>query len=124
MSAWPVETITDSDRLYMRVHRGWYKRDGTVGAGAFQDRDGGMSTDWAKYATPGETRSRHKSPLDNAIVAFIVGDVRVIPGQTVAHSPLPDNRAHTDVLGEKDEEARVRLRRIATTVLPLSRVAL
>lgn len=121
MSAWAVEAVPDSDHLYMCVHRTWVKPNGTVSVGAFKNHGHGMSTDWSKYATPEETRSRHKSPLDNAVVAFLVGDVRIIPGQGVEHSPLPENRAHTDITGDKDEEARVRLRRIATTSIPLSR---
>jgi methyl coenzyme M reductase subunit D len=45
--------------------------------------------------------------------------VRSIP-QVVSHTPiqdcpeLPDNRAHTDVIGEKTVEVRVKLGRIVT----------
>ena len=56
-----------------------------------------------------------------------VGQVRAIPGQTVRHSPLfdhpdlPDNRAHSDVLGSRmqNPEVRVLFGRIATIVLRL-----
>ena len=49
-----------------------------------------------------------------------VGEVRGIPGQSVDHSPLAENRAHTDVRGEKNEEVRLLLRRAAAVVVPLS----
>jgi hypothetical protein len=55
----------------------------------------------------------------NAVIAMGVGEVRRIPGQSVKHTPQQENRAHSDVFGEKDEEARVQLNRIATMVLPL-----
>lgn len=48
-----------------------------------------------------------------------VGEVRGIPEQIVKHTPdLEDNnRAHTDVFGEKDEEVRVLFGRI-TKLIP------
>lgn len=103
----------------MGVHKTWLKPDGTLATGAFQNRGGAMSTDWSKYATPEETRQRRRTPADNAVVSMNVGKVRAVPGQSVTHTPLPENRAHTDVLGEKDEEARVLLRRASTIVLGL-----
>ncbi|HKG24248.1 MAG TPA: hypothetical protein VKB09_01305 [Thermomicrobiales bacterium] len=88
---WPVEDIPDTDTLYMRVHRQWL-RDGNVLPGCFQNRPdeatGAMSTDWAKYATPNETRQRAKRPEMNAVIALNVGQVRAIPEQRVVHSPV------------------------------------
>jgi len=121
LSRWPVEYIPNEDSLYMRVHRTWFKPNGQISPGAFQNRGDGMSTDWSKYSTPEETRLRaRKAPGDNAVVAMVVKDVRAVPGQQVEHTPLPQNQAHTDVRGEKDEEARVLIGRIAAVTLPLS----
>jgi hypothetical protein len=122
MIEWPKEDIPDTDFLYMRVHEMW-RRNGSVSPGAFKNHGRGMSTDWSEYATPVETRARAKiAPEKNAVVKMNVGDVCSVPGQTVEHTPdeVNDNRAHTDVLGEKDEEARVKLRRISTVVLSWS----
>jgi hypothetical protein len=82
-----------------------------------------MSTDWGKYATPEETRVCARTDPDKyAVLQMNVGAVRSVPGQTVEHTPdeANNNRAHTDVVGEKDEEARVKLRRIASVVLAWS----
>jgi hypothetical protein len=51
-----------------------------------------------------------------------VDEVRRIPGQVVQHSPLPENRAHTDVIGnkKKDPEVRVKFTRISHIVISLS----
>lgn len=119
LGGWPVEVIPDCDRLYMRVHQTWFKRTGEIGTGAFQIHGGGMSTDWCKYSTPRQTRERARTPRENAIVEMVVADVRAVPGQGVEHRPQPENRAHTDVIGQKDEEARVLLRRISKLVLSL-----
>ncbi|MEI6085764.1 MAG: hypothetical protein WCS70_15880 [Verrucomicrobiota bacterium] len=41
------------------------------------------------------------------------GDVRAVPSLLVEHDPLPENRSHAAVYGEKDTEVRVKLGRIA-----------
>lgn len=115
---WPIEEIPNRDALFMRVHDTWFKPGGAIAPGAFQKRDGGMSTDWSQYSTPEQTRQRGRTPRDNAVVEMNVGRIRTIPGQRVEHRPFPDNRAHTDVLGEDDEEVRTVLRRFAEIVLP------
>ncbi len=61
---------------------------------------GGMSTDWEKYATAEQCRNRAKIPADNAVIRMNAGRIRQIPGQTVEHAPLPENRAHTEVYGD------------------------
>jgi hypothetical protein len=81
-----------------------------------------MSTDWAKYSTPEETRHRARLPNDNGIVRMKAGDVRGVPLQ-VAHTPelgrtgLQPNRAHTDVVGEKTTEVRLKLFRLCEWVI-------
>jgi len=117
VAGWPVEQIPGEDTLYMRVHDA-HRKPGTheISVGAFVNRSTGMSTDWAKYSTPQETRDRAKKNLErNAVVSFVVAEVRGIPEQQVEHTPDPDddNRAHTEVLGPKSEEVRVQLRRLA-----------
>jgi hypothetical protein len=131
VTPWAVEDIPDGDTLYMRGHRQFLKPDGSLSAACFRNRpddSGGMSTDWERYSTPEDTRNRARGPMDNAVIALNVGQVRMIPDQVVQHSPvfghpdLPDNRAHTDILGSKehDPEVRRRFQRIAIIVLSLS----
>lgn len=123
---WPVEDIPDTDRIFMRIHETHVKpKDGSISTGAFVDRGDAMSTDWEKYRIPQQTRDAAKKPEKNGVVAMNVGKVRKIesPRQEVEHTPLhghkeiPDNRAHTDVRGEKTEEVRLKLRRIATWMI-------
>lgn len=116
---WPAEQIPDLAQLFMRVHKTW-SRNGSVSLSAFKNHANGMSTDWEKYSTAHQTRSRAKNPGVNAVVSLDVGSVRNIPGQSVQHTPDREfnNRAHTDVFGEKNEEIRIMLRRLAEIVIP------
>lgn len=106
---WESEEIPNTDLLFMRVHRTYLDADGTPLPGAFRDHNGGMSTDWNKYSTALETLNRARDPSVNAVISMNVGDVREIPRQVVQHSPLQENRAHTDVIGEKKTDAEVRV---------------
>ncbi len=99
-TSWEIEHIPDEDLLYMRVHK-TYCRDSKLAPIAFRDHEGGMSTDWSRYARPEQTRDRAKDPSKNAVVSMGVERVRAIQGLQVVHSPLHDNRAHTNVIGEK-----------------------
>jgi hypothetical protein len=119
---WPSESIPDEDLLYRWVHRQWFsKRHGGISPTFFKNaRDpqtgqGGMSTDWSRYSTPEESRQRAREPAVNGVVELSVTDVRGIPEQTVVHTPIqnhpdpgiPDNRAHTDVIGPKEEDPEI-----------------
>lgn len=81
-----------------------------------------MSTDWSKYSTPGEAQQRARVPEDNGVVSLSVAAVREEAMQRVQHSPLEDNRAHTDVIGDKGKgtRARLMLRRIARWEIPVT----
>ena len=121
VSSWPTEEIPDNDYLWMRVHK-MRVPSGEIRPNAFQNRPttkDGMSTDWEKYATPEATRNRGNIPKDNAVISLRVGEVRKIPDQTVVHTPITSNRAHTDVFGDKHPETRVLLTRICKIVIPL-----
>lgn len=120
---WVSEPIPDEDLLYMRVHKTWFDSDGSIITGVLKnmptDQDG-MSTDWQKYSRPQETRLRARKPQDNAVIQMVVGKVREIPNQIVVHTPdhANNNRAHTDVFGEKkDPEIRIKFSRICEVVL-------
>ena len=124
---WDSEDISDDNFLFMRVHRQLLGDSGTsVNPGAFRNRPtekDGMSTDWQKYSTAVETRNRARTPRDNAVIQLQVGAVRRLNGQTVVHTPdiARLNRAHTDVIGEKNPEIRLKFCRLHTVVIPLER---
>ena len=123
---WESEAIPDTARLFMRVHRQNIDENGKLKPGAFRNLPkelpgSGMSTDWEKYTTPDETQQRARTPADNAVIQLLCGDIRNIPGQTVVHTPNRElnNRAHTDVFGEKTPEVRLKLMAIYQMVIPL-----
>lgn len=116
MSDWPIEEIPDKDSLYRGVHRQHLIGD-TIEPGAF--RDDRMSVDWERYSTPQEARGRRKKPGDNAVVQLIAGRVRSLPSQHVEHTPIAENRSHSEVIGEKTPRVRIALARICILVIPL-----
>jgi hypothetical protein len=122
--SWPREDIPAEDHLWMRVHKNDMENE-EIFPGAFRNRPkdtGGMSTDWDKYRTAEDTRNDGRVPPENyAVIRLNVGEVRKIPDQTVVHTPDIErqNRAHTDVFGQKHPEARVLLIRAAKIVIHL-----
>ena len=110
---WQKEDIPNEDDLYMRVHRG-FVRNGVPAPGVFRDHGKGMSTDWEKYSTPEQTKNRAKKPDENGVVRMNAGKVRSIPLE-VDHAPVTDNRAHTEVIGDKKAPmVRVKLSRLVS----------
>lgn len=109
---WEVENIPDGDFLFFRVHKS-YVPDGELIPGVFQDRGGGMSTDWDKYSTASESRNRAKVPNDNGIIKLNVAGIRSLEKLTVVHEPENKNRSHSEVFGEKTTEVRLKLKRLA-----------
>jgi hypothetical protein len=109
---WPPEQIPVHAKLYMRAHK-VFLYNGELAPGVFRDHQGGMSTEWDKYSTPDEVRARCKKPLENGIIEMTAGDVIGIP-LTVSHTPDVERRVrgHTDVVGEKTPEVRLKLLRI------------
>ena len=75
-----------------------------------------MSTNWRKYCTTAaEARSLARVPTDNGVVSLSVLTLRAVP-LTVNHSPdeAISDRSHTDVMGEKSTEVRVKLLGLCT----------
>ena len=125
MEEFPKEQIPDEHDLFMRIHFKHFK-DGDISPIAFRNHDGGMSTNWSNYADALLTKEHaallhNKDPNNYGVVELSVGGVRDIPNQEVDHDPLPDNRAHTNVLGEKDEEARLKLNELSNWAIPINR---
>lgn len=118
IAPWEVEVIPDQDILFMRIHRVWFPH-GVLNTTAFKNMPeptDGMSTDWNKYSSARDTRRRiqRNSPVDYAVIQLAVGKIRELPGQSVVHSPTIDNRAHTEVFGDKKlPEVRIKLGRLA-----------
>lgn len=108
-----IENIPDAGQLFMRVHKNFCIDGQSILPGVFRDHEGTMSTDWSKYSIAEQTKSRGRIPEDNGVIVLSsVGDIRKKQPLMVNHSPIyPSNRAHTDVVGDKDEEVRIHLKR-------------
>jgi len=119
VSPWPRENIPYNDRLFMRVHQNLLPKSGELVPTAFRDQGEGMSTDWEKYSPPHDTKQRASKPSENGVIQMQAGLVEEIETLAVEHRPIADNRAHTDVLGEKTVEVRFRLSRVSQWVLPI-----
>lgn len=123
---WESEYIPDESNTYMRAH-GQYFRGKILQPGVFRKRDGGMSVDWEKYATPEETRERtNGDPLASAVIRLPVVGIRDINQLDIKHTPdhtpeLP-NRAHSDVLGIPD--GGVELTETRASLLDISKVVI
>jgi hypothetical protein len=126
--AWAAEPIPDEHHLYMRVHRTQLDSDGEPYPHAFKNQPtsaDGMSTDWDWYATPADTQNggRH-SATEYAVIALSVIATRAIPSQSVVHKPIPTNRAHTEVFGDKKStEVRERFMQIYQMIVRLGTLA-
>jgi len=117
-SFWQIEVIPKKDYLFQRVHKNLIF-NGNLSIGlVFKNHGAGMSTDWSKYSTPQKTKKRvkkletPKDPANYGVINMNVKKVRDINGQIVEHTPIKDNRAHTDVKGEKTAKVKVLFSRI------------
>lgn len=136
---WEIESIPQTAVLYRFVHQNLINpKTGNPYERVFENTPKGgtdFSTDWDKYSSPQETRERlalqprikggFKNPLEYFIYQFRVDDIRKnIPSQSIQHDPiqdklpLPDNRSHTIVIGEKDVEIRLKFMDIFEWIIP------
>ena len=111
----PHEAIPDSDKLFQRVHKAHFRHGKLALSMVFNNHGEGMSTDWSKYSSARKTKENAiiygKNPENYGVIKMNVGVVKAIKQQTVKHTPKPENRAHTDVIGPKDQEIRLRFNR-------------
>src|SRR6266446_6467447 len=120
---WPKEDIPDNASVFMRIHKNFII-GGDVMPNAFRDQGPGVSVDWNEYSTPLETRNRARTPSANAVISMIAAEIHKIDALIVEHAPIQENtfdeegrplapnRAHSEVIGQKTTEVRVKLSRI------------
>lgn len=124
MADWKVEKIPIDAVLYCFIHKEALNHSTRKPVErAFRNTPfiGGtdLSSDWSKYSTPDETRNRvgsqqkpngsFKNPADYYVIRLLVSQILTeLPTQNIEHNPLPTNRAHTKILGEKDVEVRLK----------------
>jgi hypothetical protein len=143
--AFEKEMIPDEAILYCFVHKANidYKRGNVPRSAAFQNtpKEGdNLSSDWSKYSTPIETRERigqqlkhnsenFKNANDYGVLQLDVGILRSEDyKQKIVHDPIfndpeilgtPNNQAHAIIIGEKDEEVRLKMQGISSWVSEL-----
>jgi hypothetical protein len=141
--AWEKETIPNEATLYCFVHKANvdYKKGNVPRAAAFQNtpKEGdNLSSDWAKYSTPIETKERvgkqlkhnsenFKNANDYGVLQLNVGVLRSEDyKQKIEHDPIfndpdvlgvPNNQAHSIIIGEKDEEVRLKMQGISSWII-------
>jgi hypothetical protein len=135
---WEKEDIPSTAYLFRYVHKS--QVDKAIKKPYLRAMDGGFETscDWDKYSTPEMTQAllalqpKHsggfKNPDDYFIVKILVKEILdFIPSQKVEHAPiqnhstLPNNRAHSHIVGDKDdEEVRTKLRDFCEWAIPPS----
>src|SRR5688572_20783290 len=101
-SKYEVEQIPNTASVFRRVPPNRAFPNGKPRPGAFSDKGSGMSTSWDKYAQPDACRG---NPPVCGVARLGVEPVRLL-GLKVNHTPRDTDQAHTDVVGEKDEEVR------------------
>ena len=140
---WEKEPIPDADNIYCFIHSqaNVNPKTGKPRAVAFHNtpkQGNNLSCDWEKYSTPLDTKMRvgqqfktgsteFKNPHLFAVAAFKVSVLRTDEyAQAVEHDPIfhdpeiigtPNNQAHSIIIGEKDEETRLKMVDIAEWVI-------
>lgn len=143
---WENESIPNSDNVYCFIHSlaNVNPKTGKPRAAAFHNtpkQGDNLSCDWGKYSTPQETKARigqqyktgtteFKNPNLFAIVEFTTGLLRTEEyNQQIEHDPIynnpeivgiPNNQAHSIIIGEKDEETRLKMVELAQWAIPPS----
>ena len=96
-----MERIGDDEALYRRLVRFHINADGSVNSAAFKMRgdkpDPEISVDWSRLSTPEETLKRSGRP-GLGVGSLQAGTPRTL-GLSVCHRPLPDNPAHSVIIG-------------------------
>ena len=104
-----VVTIHDVDELYRRltpIWRKYYKDNGRLSSAAFRPRKGSsLSVDLARLTTPERCLSAYD---DCGLSSLVVADVRS-QSLEVQYTPLAENTAHCDVVGEFTKATAKRL---------------
>ena len=143
---WENEPIPNTDKVYCFIHSiaNVNPTTGKPRAAAFHNtpkQGDNLSCDWEKYSTPHETKTRIGQQFKNGTTEFknsnLFGVVEFVTGilkteeynQQIQHDPIfnnpeivgtPNNRAHSIIIGEKDEEIRLKMVEIAHWVIPPS----
>lgn len=141
--AFEKERIPDEATLYCFVHKANvdYKKGNVPRAAAFQNtpKEGdNLSSDWAEYSSAEETRARigkqfkfnsqvFKDPRDFGVLQMSVGILRSEHyRQDINYDPIfndpeilgvPNNKAHSIIVGEKDEQLRLDMVKISLWVI-------
>ena len=117
-SKFKKEKIAIGSKLFRHSTKHHISNKGTINPITFAERPNekgmGISTDWEKYAEPRDSLSRAPENFKGGVIDLKVAQVLEIPNQTVEHTPSNVNQAHTSIKGQKDEEERLKLRRIST----------
>ena len=112
---WPVETIPDEDAVYRRVHKALLDVEDPdfIPPAAFRVIEDEISVEWEKYASADEALRHAHDPLANGLLELQASSIRETGSLDIKHAPLPDNRAHSNIVGfhglQKSKLTKLRL---------------
>ena len=112
-----------AEDTFYRVIRGLHlKDDGRISPGAFCKTSGTnrMSADWSERSTPQESIDRFHQWDDRKAVASITAETCWNKDQSLDFKPLPNNPAHSEVVGTDSNSLRKQLARQAIIVCELN----
>jgi len=69
---------------------------------AFRPVNNEVSVDWEKYTSAELILSRARVPDENGVIVLNVIDIRDNDILDVVHAPIPENQAHSNIIGFKD----------------------
>lgn len=112
--------LSPDDLFYRAIPPDLIKPDNSISPGAFcnpnrppTDR---MSVDWAAKSSPAETSQRWERWGSGRGVASLSYQTCNDNNQTVEFTPTMENKAHSDIVGEKKERVRKNLAKAAKLV--------
>jgi hypothetical protein len=120
---WAPEQIGDDESLFRRIPRVYFKSDGSISEKVFmrnagprgtkKEPDPEISTDWARYSSPEESRSRAVRPSENGVGSISAGFPRHL-GLLVQHTPDHErrNRAHATIFNNRGLTSKQRCREL------------
>jgi hypothetical protein len=93
-----------NDKFLRRIHPDWLKQTGQISSAAFDNYR--MSTNWMKLSSVEETLSG----FENYGVAAVSANLCWSLKQKIESTPVENNVAHCDIVGNKTESIKKKFR--------------
>ena len=110
--------LKEADLFYRAIQCVYLKPNGRISPGAFSNtsKKNEMSADWAERSTPEETIARFPKWKGRKGVASVSAKIFWDKEKVIRYDPLPDNDAHTAIVGDDPDRVRKYLARNAKLI--------